>query len=341
VKADNRDVSRLSSFQRLAVWTTATTYFLILVGGLVRASGAGLGCPDWPRCFGGWVPPMSAAELPPQFDPSQFNQTLMWTEYVNRLLGVTVGFLIFATAISAWRHHRRDPRILWTTIGAFLLVGFQGWLGGRVVAHELAAWIVTVHMIVALVIVQMLLYVTVRAFPAHLSTRAPEHPSTSAPEHPSTSAPEHPSTSAPEHLSTRAPEHLSTFTIALIVITLIQIALGTQVRGSLDAALDAGVARDAALATVGTLDVLHRDLAFVTLLGAILLCFWLVMGRGNGLLIRWSWAVLGLAVAQVALGVVMAYVSLLPAAQVLHLTVASLLLGAQTVLLLLSWRGSE
>ena len=83
----------------------------------------------------------------------------MWTEYLNRLLGVTVGFLIFATAISAWRHHRRDPRILWTTIAAFLLVGFQGWLGGRVVAHELAAWIVTVHMIVALVIVQLLLYV--------------------------------------------------------------------------------------------------------------------------------------------------------------------------------------
>lgn len=322
-------MSRLSSFQRLALWTTATTYFLILVGGLVRASGAGLGCPDWPRCFGGWVPPSSAAELPPQFDPSQFNQTLMWTEYVNRLLGVAVGFLIFATAISAWRHHRRNPRILWTTIGAFLLVGFQGWLGGRVVAHELAAWIVTVHMIVALVIVQMLLYVTVRAFP-----------------------PSHSSTSAPVHLSTSAPKHLSTFTIALIAVTLIQIVLGTQVRGGVDAALDAGVARSAALATVGTLDVLHRDAAFVTLMGSILLCFWLVVGNGppkggrhipgghHSTLVRWSWAVLGLAVGQVALGVVMAYVSLLPGAQVLHLTLASLLLGAETVLLLLSWRGS-
>jgi len=302
-------VSRLSSFQRLALWTTATTYFLILVGGLVRASGAGLGCPDWPRCFGGWVPPMSAAELPPQFDPSQFNQTLMWTEYLNRLLGVTVGFLILATAISAWRHHRRDPRILWTTIAALLLTGFQGWLGGRVVAHELAAWIVTVHMIVALVIVQMLLYVTVRAFP-------PSHPSTSA------------------------PKHLSTFAIVLIVITLIQITIGTQVRGGVDAALDAGVARNAALATVGTLDILHRDAAFVTLLGSILLCFWLMTRSGPakaGLhIVRWGWAVLGLAVVQVAVGVVMAYVSLLPGAQVVHLTVASLLLGAQTVLLLLA-----
>ena len=312
-------MSRLSSFQRLALWTTATTYFLILVGGLVRASGAGLGCPDWPRCFGGWVPPSSAAELPPQFDPSQFNQTLMWTEYANRLLGVAVGFLIFATAISAWRHHRRNPRILWTTIGAFLLVGFQGWLGGRVVAHELAAWIVTVHMIVALVIVQMLLYVTVAAGNDRRAMASAVAPADAA--------------------GAKAPA-LRTFVVVLILITLVQIALGTQVRGGVDAALDAGVARNAALATVGTLDVLHRDAAFVTLMVSILLCFWLVMGAGNGLLIRWSWAVLGLAVGQVALGFVMAYVSLLPGAQVLHLTVASLLLGAETVLLLLSWRGS-
>ena len=312
-------MSRLSSFQRLALWTTATTYFLILVGGLVRASGAGLGCPDWPRCFGGWVPPSSAAELPPQFDPSQFNQTLMWTEYANRLLGVAVGFLIFATAISAWRHHRRNPRILWTTIGAFLLVGFQGWLGGRVVAHELAAWIVTVHMIVALVIVQMLLYVTVAAGNDRRAMASAVAPADAA--------------------GAKAPA-LRTFVVVLILITLVQLALGTQVRGGVDAALDAGVARSAALATVGTLDVLHRDAAFVTLMVSILLCFWLVMGAGNGLLIRWSWAVLGLAVGQVALGFVMAYVSLLPGAQVLHLTVASLLLGAETVLLLLSWRGS-
>ena len=82
-------VNRYTSFQKLALWTTAVTYFLILVGGLVRASGAGLGCPDWPRCFGSWIPPASAAELPPQFDASQFNRTLMWTEYLNRLLGVT------------------------------------------------------------------------------------------------------------------------------------------------------------------------------------------------------------------------------------------------------------
>jgi len=309
---------RLTSFQRLAIWTTATTYFLILVGGLVRASGAGLGCPDWPRCFGSWIPPASAADLPPRFDPSQFNPVLMWTEYLNRMLGVTVGFLILATAISAWRHHRREPRIVWTVVAALLLTGFQGWLGGRVVAHELAAWIVTVHMIVALVIVQLLLYATVEAF-GRAESRKP------------------PALSERQRIEGKAE---SVAVAVLIVLTLIQIGVGTQVRGGVDVALDSGVARDLALGTVGRLDFIHRDLAFAVLIGAAMLTLWLMSRRWPRVLMRWSFVALGLAVAQVALGAVMAYGSLLPAAQVGHLTIASLLLGAETVLWLLSWRQS-
>jgi cytochrome c oxidase assembly protein subunit 15 len=291
--------SRFSSFQRLALWTTATTYFLILVGGLVRASGAGLGCPDWPRCFGSWLPPASVADLPPQFDPSLFNPTLMWTEYLNRLLGVTVGFLILATAISAFRHHRRDPNILWTMVAALLLTGFQGWLGGRVVANELAPWIVTVHMIVALVIVQMLLYVTVRAWRKAAGPPSP-------------------------------------LVMILMLATMIQIGLGTQVRGRIDLALDSGVGRESALASVGLLDHLHRDAALLVLAGSFLLVMWLRIGfPKERTLIRWATVVAGLTTLQVVVGIVMAYASLAPVAQVAHLTVASLLLGAESVMLLL------
>ena len=291
----------LTSFQRLALWTTAATYFLILVGGLVRASGAGLGCPDWPRCFGSWIPPASAAALPPQFDVSQFNATLMWTEYLNRLLGVTVGFLILATTISAWRHHRHQPRIVWTTTAALLLTGFQGWLGGRVVAHELAAWIVTVHMIVALVIVQLLLFATVDSI---------------------------------SRINLRTVFSSGWPALALIVFTLVQIGFGTQVRGAVDTALDAGVARSSAISTVGRLDSLHRDLAIAVLAASAAFSLWLFFKRADAKLIRWSVVVLSLAIIQVGLGAVMVYASLLPAAQVAHLTLASLLLGAETVLLL-------
>jgi cytochrome c oxidase assembly protein subunit 15 len=224
----------------------------------------------------------------------------MWTEYLNRLLGVTVGFLILATVVSAWRHHRREPRILWTTVVALLLTGFQGWLGGVVVASELAPWIVTVHMIVALIIVQMLLYVTVRAW---RKVGGPPSP----------------------------------LLIALIVVTMIQIGLGTQVRGNVDIAMDSGVARGDALASVGLLDYLHRDAAVVVLAGSLLILWWVRSRfRQEHTLMRWAYVVVGLAALQIALGAVMAYVSLVPAAQVGHLTVSSLLLGAQTVLLLIA-----
>ena len=298
-------------FQRLALSTTGVTYFLILVGGLVRASGAGLGCPDWPRCFGSWIPPASAAELPPGFDPSQFNPTLMWTEYVNRLLGALVGLLILATALSAWRHHRRQPHIVWPVVAAVLLTGFQGWLGGRVVAHELAAWIVTAHMIVALIIVSLLLYATVYALFARGG-----RPVT----------------------WTRSRRGAARLIIVLIVTTLVQVGLGTQVRGHVDRALDEGVARTHALATVGALDYWHRDAALLVLTFAIAMLA--IVGRGprrEATLVRAAWVVVGLAAAQIGVGFLLAYISLTPWAQVAHLTVASLLLGAETVLLLFAW----
>jgi cytochrome c oxidase assembly protein subunit 15 len=301
---------RLSSFQTLALWTTGTTYFLILVGGLVRASGAGLGCPDWPRCFGSWIPPASAAELPVGFEASQFNPTLMWTEYLNRLLGVAVGLLIFATLVSAWRHHRTTPRIFWPTLAAFFLVGFQGWLGGVVVQQELATWIVTLHMIVALVIVSLLLYATVYAFFAGEAVSRPP-------------------------VATRQPLEWSA--LALMAVTLAQVVLGTQVREGIDEALANGVARSEALATVGRFDLWHRDAALLVLGGTLLIGYWVWRHHRHEIaLVRSVNALTALVGAQIVLGLTMAYLALTPPAQVAHLTGSSLLLGAQTVVFLLA-----
>lgn len=299
--------ARSSSFVRVALITTALTYALILVGSLVRASGAGLGCPDWPRCFGSWIPPASAAALPPEFDPSQFNPRLMWTEYVNRLLGVTVGFTILAATISAWRHHRRQPHIFWPVVIALLLTGYEGWLGGRVVAHELAPWIVTAHLVVAIIIVMLLVYATVYAiYRPDLRAAAPD--------------------------VRRRRQTLANVIAVMIVVTLVQVALGTQVRGTIDDALDAGVAREAALATVGWFDSAHRTtaLAVMSLALVSLLVLW-AKHPGQPIMARWTNIVVALTAAQVVLGVGLAFVALVPAGQVLHLTVASLLMGAQMV----------
>lgn len=301
-------MDRLTSFQKLALATTGVTYLLIFVGGLVRASGAGLGCPDWPRCFGAWIPPASADHLPAGFDPSQFNATLMWTEYLNRLLGVIVGLLIFATVLSAWRHHRHTPRILWSTLVAFLLVGFQGWLGGVVVEEELAPWIVTVHLIVALIIVSLLLYATVYAFFV-------EKPPT------------------PRDVR----RGLAWSTLGLMLLTLGQVTLGAQVRGRVDEALTQGTPRPNALATVGAFDLWHRDVAVIVLGLTLVVTFTVLKRHSHELaLVRAAKTTSALVVLQIVVGISMAYGSLTPAAQVAHLTASSLILGAETVLFLLA-----
>jgi heme a synthase len=302
---------------------------LILVGGLVRASGAGLGCPDWPRCFGSWVPPLSAGELPAQFDRTQFNAVLMWTEYLNRLLGVTVGFLIFATLLIAIRDHRRAPRILWPTALAFVLVGFEGWLGGVVVKHELASWIVTVHLVVALVIVSLLLYATVFAF---FGERPPSRPATSVP----------PGDLRPATGQARRTA-LAWTTLLLIAVTLIQVTFGAQVRAGIDDAVDAGTPRRDALATVGAFDRWHRDTALIVF---ALMVIVLLQASGrlsfgassprSAPLVRTAYLMAALVAVQVALGLTLAYLGLTPSVQVAHLSAASLLLGAETVLFLLA-----
>jgi cytochrome c oxidase assembly protein subunit 15 len=303
---------RLDGFQKLALATTATTYLLILVGGLVRASGAGMGCPDWPKCFGLWVPPMRADQLPPAFDPSRFNAALTWTEYANRLLGVTTGFLILGALIAAMAYHRRSPRILWPVVAAFLGVGFQGWLGGRVVAHNLAPWVVTVHLVMALLIVSLLLYATAQSF-FEAEGRSAE--------------------------ARAADPVTAAAAVALIILSLLQVALGTQVRGAIDThAATLGLPRSGLLASVGWPDMAHRNLALVVVAVAIWLAWRVHHGATPTPLRRSALAVAGLALAQVGVGITLAYLALPRPFQVAHLSIASLLLGAETILALQSRR---
>ena len=157
----------LRRFRGLATLTLAAVYFLILVGASVRASGAGMGCPDWPTCFGQWVPPTAESQLPANYQEvyaelgyrdTRFNVVKTWTEYLNRLIGVSIGLLIFATAWVSMPLRRLDVSITTASFAAFLMVGFQGWLGSRVVSSNLQPGMITLHMLMALAIVATLLF---------------------------------------------------------------------------------------------------------------------------------------------------------------------------------------
>ena len=137
---------QLKKFRALGLSTVLAVYVLILVGGAVRATGAGMGCPDWPTCFGRWIPPTSEQQLPADYQviyaergyaDTRFNVKKTWIEYINRLLGVSIGIFIFLTMLAS-RHFRRiDPVVTGVSVLAFLAVAFQGWLGSRVVASNL------------------------------------------------------------------------------------------------------------------------------------------------------------------------------------------------------------
>lgn len=166
------DTHALARYRRMAWITLFAVYFLILVGASVRASGAGMGCPDWPTCFGSWIPPTSEAQLPANYQEiygdlgyaeTEFNVVKTWTEYLNRLVGVTIGFLILLTAIYSWSVRRHDKSIATASVAAFLMVGFQGWLGSKVVSSNLQPGMITLHMLMALAIVGTLLFAVARA----------------------------------------------------------------------------------------------------------------------------------------------------------------------------------
>ena len=99
----------MKPFRTFAYLSTGLTYLLIFIGGLVRVAGAGMGCPDWPKCFGRWIPPTSLDQLPVYIDPAQFNIVLAWIEYCNRVFGTLVGVTITITLILGLKNYASYP----------------------------------------------------------------------------------------------------------------------------------------------------------------------------------------------------------------------------------------
>ena len=148
----------MSRFAKLAIAASIATFVLIAIGGLVRATDSGLGCPDWPLCFGRWVPP---ADLH------------AWIEHSHRLVAaVAVGPLVGAVAlITVLSSRRRDRVLLAAATAAGVLVIIQALLGGQVVLQQLRRELVTAHLAMALAVLALTIVIADRAVSGPLPAR--------------------------------------------------------------------------------------------------------------------------------------------------------------------------
>jgi heme a synthase len=293
----------LNRYQLLAVTTVIATIVLIFVGGLVRASGAGLGCPDWPKCFGMWIPPTSAEALPPGFNPDEFNPLHTWLEYVNRLVGVLIGLLITLTFVFSWKYRSKDPVITISAGVAFILVLFQGWLGGQVVQSGLSAGLITLHMILAMIIVNVLLFTAFRSSNRQLGIQLPE----------------------------TLKKRLMSIGVIMLVLILVQMIIGTQVREMIDVIKNVPEPPPRS-AWIGMLESwmypVHRSFSWVVV--AVTGWFWWVNKKNNVTrsLKVLSNVVVKLVLLQILLGIGLEWLDMPGVLQVLHLVGVALLICA-------------
>jgi cytochrome c oxidase assembly protein subunit 15 len=153
----------MSIIKKWALATFLLCFAVIIAGGVVRTTQSGMGCPDWPKCFGKWIPPTNAAELPADFEKylgkqdidHTFNAWHTWIEYVNRLLGVLLGgFALIQVALLI--RHRKNNRLAFRTAIAFLVaVILTGLFGAIVVKYNLAHLSISVHLFFAILLVQI------------------------------------------------------------------------------------------------------------------------------------------------------------------------------------------
>jgi len=330
----------MNSFRKLTISTLVSVYILIFVGGVVRSTGSGMGCPDWPKCFGSWTPPTSVTQLPENYkatyveyrhkknerfakyleafgfketadkilnddsikEETEFNPVKTWIEYLNRVVGVIIGFLIFAVFAYAAHYWKTNRKITVIAFLSFVLVGFQGWLGSFVVSTNLTPWTITVHMFLAMVIVALLIYLV------HVSQSEIENP---------------------PHVNMQ-PVGKILLTLCMAVL-LVQILFGTQVREGIDRVASEIQGRENWISAIGMDFIIHRAFAWVVLiLNAVLVVKLWKMEAVN----RFALTVILLILGTILTGAGMAWFAVPPYLQPVHLLLATVTFGVQFLLLL-------
>ncbi len=286
------------TFQRFGYITLFCLYLLVLAGGIVRSTGSGMGCPDWPRCFGQWVPPTKASELPLNYQEIyqeklhgeiEFNATKTWIEYLNRLLGALTGLFMAITTLLAWKEGRRT---FLYTLAAFVLVMANAILGKYVVDSFLLPGVVTAHMLLTTGVLFFLLKALNNSAKIYV-----------------------------------LPGKVRVWILINALIIFAQILLGTQVRENMDHVIvNLGYgAKNLWIDQLDTIYVIHRTFSWLILISHVYL--WKLIPVGESDFMRYKKGFVGLISLSLLSGVIMAYIALPLGSQPIHLASSLLLLG--------------
>jgi cytochrome c oxidase assembly protein subunit 15 len=159
----NRGAGPARRLQALGMLTLFLTFDLVLFGAFTRLTDSGLGCPDWPGCYGNTSPlgahaEITAAQAAMPTGPVTFSKA--WVEMIHRYLATTVGVLIIALVLLAWREHRKTPlhgpRHPWWATATLVWVLIQGAFGALTVTMKLFPAIVTLHLLGGLLLLVLL-----------------------------------------------------------------------------------------------------------------------------------------------------------------------------------------
>lgn len=328
-------------FHSIAKVTLILVYIVIIAGAVVRMTGSGMGCPDWPKCFGYYIPPTEESQL--QWKPNHFYEDGMviivdealqvakedfttsttfnkanwepytkhdyaifnafhtWVEYINRLFGALSGLATLVLLIGSFWYWKEKKLITFLSLFTVLGMGFQAWLGKTVVDSNLAPFKITIHMVMALVIVAVLLYII------HATSN--------------------------KNKSHKKDGIFTKLLYASLVLTLIQIVLGTQVRQFVDEQIHAiGETSKALWLANPELDFyLHRSFSIIVFLVNVALFY-----RCRKLLLGFkkvNWVML-LLILEIISGIAMYYFDFPFGTQTIHIVLATILFGIQFYLIL-------
>lgn len=284
------------SYQRYTFIIVIFVFLVVLAGGIVRTTQSGMGCPDWPKCFGMWIPPVSESQLPPDFEKylskqdidHTFNVYHTWIEYVNRLLGAILGLLILIHFIwSVLIRKRISKLVLLLSFLMLVMVGFTGWLGKVVVDNNLAVFKITLHMLSALVLAILPMFILRNL----------------------------------KFFSLNKGNYPSWFLIAFSIILLIQLYLGTVVREEIDIVSKGMnfVDRDSWISKLGNEFIVHRSFSWIVLFSALFL-YW----RSRYKMLEA--VMLGMVISLLLMGIMFVYVGFPAILQPLHLLISMLLI---------------